>query len=453
MRRSEAGHWFGGAFDTCSVHGETQQTGGFMKRILITVLAAAHSVCAQNNVVTDWAAIIQPAIHDVNAPKSPASAEVLHTIVHLAVYDAVTAIEGRYKPYAAAIQAAPGADVRAAVATAAYRSARARVGAPQAAYLDAQYTAYMMAIPDGQPKAAGVQVGQSAADSMIALRANDGFSNAVEYLCSSNPPPPGEFDPNGGCGTQPVDINLGRVKPFTFKNSGRFRPGGPDPLTSGAYEEDFAETRDYGRSNSSVRTAEQTDIVYFWSEHTYVQWNRNLISLAISRGLNVRETARFFALVHTAAADAVIAGFEAKYFYRSWRPRTAIPRADTDGNPDTDADPAWTPLLTVNHPEYPSAHAFWSTAVTDVVARFFGTNKIRWTITGNKTAVPQLVKTERTYRNVNELMREIGDARVWAGLHWRHSMSDGAQIGRKVAKHVWDEFSRTNKDDEGARLR
>jgi hypothetical protein len=418
-----------------------------MKRLLLAIyLVSGYTACAQSNAVTDWAAIVQAAVHNANAPRPPASAEVLHTIVHLAVYDAVVAIEGGYRPYASAIQAAPGADVRAAVATAAYRAARARVAPSQVGYLDGQYAAYMAPIPEGPAKASGVQVGQAAADAMISLRANDGFSNAVAYVCSSNPPPPGEFEPNGGCNTQPVDVNLGQVKPFTLERPNQFRPDGPDPLTSSAYVENFIETRDYGRLSSTVRTAEQTDIVYFWAEHAYVHWNRNLISLPISRGLNVRETARFFALVHTAAADAVIAGFEAKYFYRFWRPRTAIPRADIDGNPDTDAEATWTPLLTVNHPEYPSAHAFWSTAVADSVARFFGTNKIVWTITTSKAAVPQVIRTERTYRDVNAMLRELDNARVWAGLHWRHSLRHGAQIGRKVVKHVFDEFFVTNKD-------
>jgi len=200
--------------------------------------------------------------------------------------------------------------------------------------------------------------------------------------------------------------------------------------------ENFEETRDYGRHDSTLRSAEQTDVVYFWAEHPYVHWNRNLIGLAEARGLGVRDTARFFAMVHTAAADATIAGFEAKYHYSSWRPKTAIPRADTDGNADTDADPAWKPLLSVNHPEYPSGHAFWSTALTDANAAFFGTHKVTWTIATSKTAVPQIVQTERTYSDLNALLREIDDARVWAGLHWRHSMRHGSQIGRKVAAHV-----------------
>ena len=144
--------------------------------------------------------------------------------------------------------------------------------------------------------------------------------------------------------------------------------------------------------------------------------------------------------MHTSAADAIIVGFNAKYFFRSWRPRVAIPRADTDGNPDTDPDSTWTPLLTVNHPEYPSAHGFYSRAVTEIVAKYFGTRNLSWTLSGNKTAVPQLVQTERRYRNLNAIDREIDDARVWSGLHWRHSMHDGDRIGRAVADRVFENY-------------
>jgi VCPO second helical-bundle domain len=398
------------------------------------------------NVVTDWAEIIQPAVIKIDGqstPRPPTSSEVLNTIIQLAMYDAAIAIEGGYTPYAASISAPPGADVRAAVATAAWRTARTRVASSQIPYLDTQYVAYMTNnIPDGQAKTDGIQVGESAAATMLGLRANDGFNNVVLYTCSSDPPPPGEFEPNAGCGTQPIDAKLAQVMPFTFSDQSQFRPDGPNTLTSEAYTEDFIETRDYGRSDSTFRSAEQTDIAYFYAEHAYVFYNRNLIGLAISRGLSVRETARLFAMVHCSVADATIAGFEAKYFFRSWRPRTAIPRADTDGNPDTDPDPSWTPLLTVNHPEYPSAHGFFSTALTDAVAAFFGTNKVTWTLTTSKTAVPQLVQNVRTYYDMNALMRDVDDARVWAGLHWRHSMHHGDQIGRKVARYVTENFFR-----------
>ena len=402
----------------------------------------AQSFSPAPNVFTDWAGIVQSAIHHAAAPRPPASAQVLQAIVVLAMYDATMAIEGGYEPFAAAIQAPAGADVRAAVATAAYRTTRARVLASQFPYLDAQYDAYMAGIADGQSKSDGIAVGESAATAMIALRSNDGFNNVVLYQCSAVPVPVGEFEPNAGCGTQPVDAKVGTITPFTFTDASQFRPEGPDPLTSPSYTADFIETRDYGRANSTMRTAEQTDIAYFWSEQSQVHWNRNLIGLAISHGLSVRETSRLFAMVHTSAADAVIAGFEAKYHFRTWRPRTAIPRAADDGNPDTDPDPTWVPLLTVNHPEYPSGHGFYSTAVTDAVAAYFGTNRVTWTIVTSAAAVPQVVRTERTYDDLNALMREIDDARIWAGLHWRHSMRHADQIGRKVAKHVVTNFFR-----------
>lgn len=173
-----------------------------------------------------------------------------------------------------------------------------------------------------------------------------------------------------------------------------------------------------------------------------MHWNRNLIRLAVCHGLNVRDTARLLAMVHTAAADAVIAGFEAKYHYRFWRPRTAIPRAHTDGNPHTDPESSWTPLLTVNHPEYPSAHAFWSTALIETIESFFGTNRVSWTLVTSKQAVPLVIQDLHSYDNLNAILREINNARVWAGLHWRHSMRDGNRIGRNVARHVSENFFR-----------
>jgi hypothetical protein len=424
-----------------------------MKRLLVFIgmclLAGAPRASANTapNAVTDWALIVQQAIHNASAPRSAGTSEVLHAMVMLAMYDAVIAIEGGFEPYAARIEAPAGADARAAAATAAYQTARARVAASQTSFLDQQYAAYMATIADGPAKSAGVLVGGQAAAAILARRANDRFGDIVLYECSGIPPAPGEFEPDAGCPTtpaspQPVDVKVGRIAPFTYVDADAFRPAGPDPLTSSAYTEDFNETREYGARDSAVRTAEQSDVAYFWSENPYVHWNRNLVRLAVSRGLSLRDAARFFAMVHTTAADAIIAGFEAKYFYGSWRPRTAIPLADTDGNPDTEADAFWKPLLTVNHPEYPSGHGFWSSAVLEAVNAFFGSNKVRWTIATSKTAVPQLVQTQRTYEHLNAVMREVTNARVWAGLHWRHSIRHGAQIGRHVAAHVSRHFFR-----------
>ena len=360
----------------------------------------------------------------------------MHTITQLAVYDAVVAINGGYEPYHTAINAPKDADLSAAVATAAYRSARGRVAPSQFGYLDDKYKAYLASIRDGAAKKHGVDVGQQAADGVLALRANDGFENTVTYQCRSNPPPLGEFEPEGGCGGPTIDAKLAQVTPFTFASPSQFRPPPPEDRASDQWVMDFNEVKDYGRKDSVVRMAEQTDIVYFWSEHAYVFWNRNLLQLAATRGLGAADTARFLATAYTAMADAGIAGFEAKYFYRSWRPRTAVPRVGDDHNPKTAPDPAWAPLLSVNHPEYPSAHGFESGALIAAVASFFGTDQLDWTLDASKATIPQLVRTERHHQSLKGILDEVSNARVWAGLHFRDSMNQGIALGTRVGQHV-----------------
>jgi hypothetical protein len=209
-----------------------------MKRCLVFIcmclLAGAPRASANTapNAVTDWALIVQQSIHNASAPRSAGTSEVLHAMVMLAMYDAVVAIEGGFQPYAARTQAPAGADARAAAATAAYQTARARVAASQAGFLDQQYAAYMATIADGPAKSAGVQVGGQAAAAILARRANDRFGDIVLYECSGIPPAPGEFEPDAGCPTtptspQPVDVRVGRIVPFTYvmrTHSGRQVP-------------------------------------------------------------------------------------------------------------------------------------------------------------------------------------------------------------------------------------
>jgi hypothetical protein len=414
-----------------------------LRALVLSAIAVAGPApaSAAPNVVTEWAGIVQQAIHNAAAPRSGGTSEILHTMVHLAVYDAVIAIEGGYKPFATRIAAPGGADVRAAVATAAYLTARPRIVAANLPAFDQAYATYMAGLPASPAVTDGIAVGTQAAEGILALRANDNFAAVVPYTCSSTPPAIGEFLPDSGCpaspaSAQPADAKLGAIQPFTVPNIGAFNVSGPPPMTSAIYTRDFAETRDYGRAEGSLRTPEETDVAWFWSENPYVHWNRNLIALAVANDEDVRGTARLFAMVHVAVADAIIAGFNAKYQHRFWRPRTAIPLADFDGNDATIGDATWRPLLSVNHPEYPSGHGFWSTALISAVAGYYGTTNVSWTITTSKTAVPALVRTERTYASLIPLLQEIGNARVWGGLHWRQSIRDGASIGARVSAHV-----------------
>lgn len=178
----------------------------------------------RGNVVTDWAAIVQPALA---AGRPPASTDVLHALVQLAVYDAVMAIEATHEPSTARISAPPGTDMRAAVATAAWRTAPARIDASQAASLDTSYSSYIAGIADRRSKEDGIQVGAAAAAALLTLRKHDGYDDVVEYQCKSNLPGIGEFEPIKGCGTQPVDPKLPAVTPYTFIDPGRFGPAGP----------------------------------------------------------------------------------------------------------------------------------------------------------------------------------------------------------------------------------
>jgi hypothetical protein len=368
-------------------------------------------------------------------------------MVHLAVYDAVVAIEGGSEPFAAYIPATPSANVNAAVATAAYATARARVATSQRAYLEQEYQRYLAAIPSSWAKAEGIRIGWVAASTMLKLRADDQFNNVVLYSCSSTPVPVGEYEPDAGCPTgpsspQPVDVKLGQIKPYVLTFPQYFRPDPPPALSSAEYAIDFQEVRDFGRDTSTFRTAEQTDIAFFWAENPYVHWNRNLARLAASYNLNVSETARLFAMAHTSVSDAIIIGFEAKYHYKFWRPRTSIPRAADDNNPLTEPDSSWKPLLLVNHPEYPSGHGFWSGALLYAVESFFQSPDVNWTLETSKAAVPRLEKTERTFTSLYALETQIQNARVWGGLHYRNSINTGELIGDGIASVVLSQHFR-----------
>jgi hypothetical protein len=415
----------------------------WLTRALLLVLAAAavgapaeatartSATTAQGNAVLDWNLIAQNA---TAVGRPPGGAAVLQGIVQAAIYDAVVAIEGGYEPFIASPTVPRPASTAAAVAAAAHDVLVVRVPL-QATYVEAQYTAYLATIPDGPAKTNGITVGEEVARAILAWRANDHFDEVVPY--EQPPPGPGVFEPV--LPTEPVDVKLTRVTPLTFGSNDQFRPDGPNPLTSAEYAEDFNEVKAYGRVDSSIRTPAQTDIARFWSDNAVVQWPRALRALALEKGLGLAETARMLTLMQVAGADAVLACFDAKYHYLFWRPIHAIRRADTDGNPATEPDPTWTPLLFVNHPEYPGAHGCLTTAITETMAAFFGTDKVTFSV---ESTVPTVQQKTRYYERFSDAAKEVYDARTWAGLHFRNSTMEGAWIGKKVARHVVANFFR-----------
>jgi hypothetical protein len=386
---------------------------------------------SQSRAVADWSLIAQNAIVAV-ARKFPGEAAVYMGIVHATIYDAAVAIEGGYQPYAIAPTVPPNTSVDAAVATAAHRVLVGRFPDQQAS-LDDVYIAYLNGIPDSEAKTNGILVGEEVGVEMLLLRANDGLDSVVPYV--QPPPGPGVYEPTAPA--TPLGTRMPGVLPLALNYASQFRPDGPPALRSKAYARDFKEVKRLGRFDSRLRTAEQTAVARFWTDHDLPQWNRNLLRLAGARGLTATETARMLAMAHVAGGDAMIGCFDAKYHYLSWRPLHAIHRGDTDRNPHTRPDPTWQPLLpTPNHPEYPSAHACHTAAIAEALESFFGRGRLRF-------SVDSLVTGEtRQYERFSDVVEEVNNARVWAGFHFRYAQEDGSRLGRKVARFVVRNFFR-----------
>jgi hypothetical protein len=413
---------------------------GFAATLMLAValgLTGTPAAAAENAVV-HWSGIAEGAIA---AGRPPASSSVLAAMVHGAIYDAVAAIEGGLAPFATSVTAPPGASADAAVAQAARDVLAARVPL-QAATVQTAYDAHMALIPNGPAKDGGKAVGAAAAAGMLAMRTGDHFDDVVPYVQPT--PGPGIFEPIAP--TTPVDTKLPFVRPFTYRSPSDYRPGGPLELSSKRYARDVAEVQAVGRVDSATRTAEQTETVRFFTDQTFVQYSRALRGLVNAQGLDLRESARLLGYVHVSTADTMIACWEAKYYYYFWRPNHAIQRADTDGNPATSPEPGWLPLITGNHPEYPSGHASFTAAVTTALRNYFGTKHVPITISST------VVGTTRTYQSLDEIVAEVEDARVWGGLHYRTTMTQTAkhftQIARDVGRRHFLTDRRNHDDDD-----
>ena len=401
---------------------------------LIAVMAlapAGTSAAPGDNAVVHWSGVAASAIVagpvPLGPPRPPASSSVLGGMVHGAMYDAVAAVEGGLKPFATGVTAPPGASADAAVAQAARDVLVARVPL-QTAAVQTAYEAYMGSIPNGPAKDGGKAVGAAAAAGMLAMRTGDHFDDVVPYV--QPPTGPGVFEPIAP--TPPVDTKLPFVRPFTYDSQSDYRPGRPVKMKSGRYARDLAEVQSIGRVDSTVRTPLQTETVRFHTEQTFFQFNRTLRELAIARGLNLRESARLLGYVNVATADTMIACWEAKYHYYWWRPNHAIQRADTDGNPATSPEAGWLPLIVGNHPEYPSGHACYTGAVTESLRNYFGTKRVKLVITSTAAGAGP----PRTYDNLDELVKDVENARVWGGLHYRSTMTKTAKHFPRIARDV-----------------
>ncbi len=369
--------------------------------------------------------------------------------VQAAVYDAVTKIEGRYVPYHDFAADPTGASPEAAVVSAAYNTLVAYLGDPAGTLL-AAYNASLAALPDGG-KVAGVAVGKAASDDIVALRGGDGRNAVISTPYGAGPLTSGVWifaPPPSAQSAQTPWVAF--MKPFMLTNSSQFRPHNPPSLLSRRYTRDFNEIKAYGGdgiTTPSARTPEQTAIARFWNANVISADNQTLRDAASAHSMDLVDTARLLAMGVMVSTDAGIACMDAKYAYTFWRPVTAIRNADLDDNAKTVADPTWTPLLTTpNHPEYPAAHGCITASLAETLAVGLGTRHINVDMPG-ATGGATTLTTSRHFDTVKQLEREIVNARVWAGLHYRNSGEVGVQLGKDVARWTLHRYFRPVHDE------
>jgi hypothetical protein len=359
--------------------------------------------------------------------------------VHAAVYNAVVGIEGGYQPYRFRTKAPQGASSQAAAVAAAHKVLLAYLPAAQHNDLDTAYTASLAKIPDSDAETRGVTFGELTADTLIKQRAHDGRNRPIKY---SQQPAPGVWRPTPAP-TTPPNLSpfavpwLGSVTPLLVKSSDQFgEPGTPPKMTSPRYTKEFNEVKALGSINSTKRTTEQTDTAKFYSGNGFVQFNTALRDQVIVRKLDIANAARMFAAVNMSLADTAISVWHAKYLYSFWRPITAIQLAETDGNPETAADPSWQPMLaTPPYPDYVSGYSGVIGAFTRALGETFHTRQLQLTFIS--TAVPNVT---RAYDSEKAACQEVVDARVWLGIHFRTADVRGAQMGQHVADWALDHY-------------
>jgi hypothetical protein len=389
--------------------------------------AAADPVLAWNEVLLD-------AVRADRTPPPAAARDM--AIVHIAIDDAVNAIDPTHASYASRTKARGNASAPAAVAAAAHRTLVALFPA-QSATFDAALAASLAGIPDGQFERKGVEVGRASADKILAARRDDGSADVVIYQRGTEP---GDWQPTPPAfQQQPALPRWPGVTPFAIEDAAQFRPDGPPALTSGEYARAFDEVKALGSRDSTARTPEQTTIAMFWADGAGTatppgHWNEIAQDVATARQNSLSQNARLFALLNIALADAGISCWDCKYDFDFWRPVTGIRAADSDGNPATVADPAWTPLLvTPPFPAYTSGHSTFSSAAAAVLGRFFGTDRVSFTTTDDDT--PGIV---RSFTSFSQAAAEAGQSRIYGGIHWQFDNQDGQQAGRAIGNYVAD---------------
>lgn len=385
-----------------------------------------HSPVQVSDITLEWNQQAVQLTLSTAAGLFPVQQTRVMAIFHLAVHDAVNGITGKYETYLSSSSAPDHASPEAAAIAAAHHALK-NLFQGNDTMLDAMFL-NSLAAHGLSPTDPGIDFGRSAAATILAARANDHSAQAqFDYIV------PGAGQPGVWTRLNNAPAQLpgwGSVTPFVLRSGSQFRPEPPPALDSEQYAKDYNELKAIGRSTNSTRSAEQSQIATFWRASPTAIWNSVLTQVVPTRNLDLSDKARLFALFYLAAADASIACWEAKYTYNFWRPQLAIRGGDIDGNDLTVGDPAWLPFVgTPPHPEYPSGHGSNSSAMAKILISEFDDNP------GVPIVVTQTGVT-RSWNTFSEAVREVIDARVYSGIHFRNSDEVGARMGRQVAQFV-----------------
>jgi hypothetical protein len=376
--------------------------------------AVADEVIRWNQVATD-----ARTAHKVD----PLTESRVFAILHLAIHDAVNAVQARYQSFLPTAQSAPvDASVDAAIAGAAHEALVVLIPPGKESFAIA-FEESLGRVPEGPRKEAGVEIGRSAALAILAARENDGANRTIEFTPGTEPgqycPTPPDFRPA-------FMAHWGKITPFVLPSSAQFRCPDPPPVNSEKAFAEIEEVRAIGGSKSATRTPEQSEIARFWYESSPRGWNRIAREVAKPRLFDVWENARLFCLVNLAMADGFIAGFEDKYHCNYWRPITASRHL---------GDREWLSyLVTPPVPDYPSTHTVLGAAAATAMARFFGTDFISFSTTSGEP-YPDIT---RKFWSLSEAARENGASRILCGIHFSSAVRAGYTQGEQVGDWVFE---------------
>jgi hypothetical protein len=383
---------------------------------LITLLLLTFG--ARADPVADWAATTTEIATDgPNTIRSMALAQN-------AVYEAVNAITVRYPRDRVDLGPTQGASIDAAIA-AASRTVLLHEAPLLKDRTEAAYARALGGIAAGDARTRGTSIGERAAADVLAKHSDD-IGNIEPYRPLTSP---GVYVPT----TFPLGYAFAQHRPWFMKSAAQFRPGPPPALTSALWARDYNEIKAVGSATSTVRTAEQTAVAQFWATALPDVHMGVVHSVAIAPGREVTRNARLYAVVTAAINDAEIAVLEAKYHYNFWRPITAIRNGDRDGNPATERDPDWTPLIaTPLHPEYPCAHCVIAATIAVVIRADAGREPLPTLMTHSNTA-PGVT---RHWTRTEDVVQEVSEARILDGVHYRTSTEVGNRLGAQIGALV-----------------